>query len=38
MYLFTVKQSQEQILRKNSTITPEDVLTLPKVTEGILHH
>lgn len=29
-----MEQSCEQILRKKTTILPEDVLTLPKITEG----
>lgn len=33
-FLLIVEQSLEQILRKKTNITPEDVLTLPKITEG----
>lgn len=30
-------QSSEQILRKKTIISPEDVLTLPKITEGNIY-
>jgi len=30
------EQSREQFLRKKATISPEDVLTLPKITDGYL--
>jgi len=33
-FCFIAEQAAEQIIRKKTIISPEDVLTLPKITEG----
>lgn len=33
-FFYVAEQTPEKVLRKKPTITPEDVLTLPKITEG----
>lgn len=36
-FFLIANQSSEQDLRKKATISPEDVLSLPKITEGNLY-
>lgn len=37
IFFFTAEQTAEQIVRKKTTISPEDVLTLSKITDGNLY-